>query len=123
MSYVLRLFVALGLAKFFVMAESFSGSEVVVASPPRAQPRSRAPEVSIDHLVQSTEQGLGTHKLLQVSQCSSPLVVGLDIFCKGNKITDEVLELSKDVLFSLTRVDASGIWKRFSCKMLAGSWT
>ena len=69
------------------------------------------------------EPWLGTCKLRLVSQGSSPLVVGRDIFCKGNKITDEVLELSKDVLFSLTRVDASGIWKRFSCKMLAGSWT
>ena len=45
---------------------------------------------------------MGTHRLTQLSKGVAPLVGGLDI----------VLQMNQDLLTSLTKVSASGIWKR-----------
>ena len=111
MSYVLLLFVAL-LPQLALMYSSGSELYMVPAMASKALPcRSRAPEVSLDHLVQSIEVGLGTHRLMQISKGVAPLVGGLDIFCQSNKIPYAILEMNQDLLTSLTKVDASGIWE------------
>ena len=59
---------------------------MVLAMASKALPcRSRAPEVSLDHLVQSIEVGLGIHKPMQISKGADPLVSGLDISAESNK--------------------------------------
>ena len=40
------------------------------------------------------------------------MVVGWAHFAKNNKITDEILELNKDILDALLDVNHSGIWKK-----------
>jgi hypothetical protein len=42
----------------------------------------------------------------------APLVAGWAHFAQNNKITDEILELNKDILDALLDVNQSGIWKK-----------
>ena len=65
MSYVWQLRVALRLLMFAMMAESCSALVPVMAH--MEQPKSRAPEVSVDHFVESIKHGLGFHNLMQIS--------------------------------------------------------
>ena len=74
-------------------------------------PRSKAPDVSLESLVGTLEQGFGAAKFLQVAK-GAPLVVGWAHFAQNNKITDEILELNKDILDALLDVNHSGIWKK-----------
>jgi len=104
-----------------VMAGSSSGLAIVPVS--KWQPRCRAPEVSLDDVVACMAQGLGTAKLLKVSQGQAAVVHGWDIFSKGNKMTDTILELNQDLLSTLNKLNPSGIWKKLSCRMLWRSWT
>ena len=108
--YVLQLIVARGLPKFCSHGRVLQRVGADGCQCPQGSAQT-APEVSSDYLVESMEQGLGTHTLMHYSKGSSPLVVGWDIFCKGKKITYEVLELTKDLLTSLTKDIAIGIWQ------------
>ena len=74
-------------------------------------PRSRARDVSLGSIVGTMEQGFGVAKLLQVAK-GAPLVVGWAHFAQSNNITDEIIELNKDILDALFDVIHSGIWKR-----------
>ena len=71
--------------------------------------KSRAPEDSLDHVVQSMEVGLCTHKLMHIFKCDAPLVGGLDMFCNINKITYAILDMNQDLVTSLTKVNARGM--------------
>ena len=77
----------------------------------KAAPRSRAPDVSLESLVGTLEQGFGAAKLLQVAK-GAPLVVGWAHFSQSNNITDEIIELNKDILDALLDVNHSRIWKK-----------
>jgi hypothetical protein len=57
------------------------------------------------------EQGFGAAKFLQVAK-GAPLVAGWAHFSQSNNITDEILELNKDILDALLDVNHSGIWKK-----------
>ena len=74
-------------------------------------PRSNAPDVSLESLVGTMEQGFGVAKFLQVAK-GAPLVVGWAPFAQNNNITYEILELNKDILDALLDVNHSGIWKK-----------
>ena len=72
---------------------------------------SKAPDFSLESLVGTMEQGFGAAKFLQVAK-GAPLVVGWAHFAQNNKITDEILELNKDILDALLDVNHSGICKK-----------
>ena len=74
-------------------------------------PSSRAPAVSWESLVGTMEQGFGVAKFLQVAK-GAPLVVGRAHFPQSNNITDEILELNKDISYALLDVNHSGILKK-----------
>ena len=71
-------------------------------------PRSKAPDVSLESLVGTMEQGFGAAKFLQVAK-GAPLVAGWAHFSHSNNITDEILELNMDILDALLDVNHSGI--------------
>ena len=73
-------------------------------------PKSKAPEVSLESLVGTMEQGFGAAKFLQVAK-GAPLVAGWAHFAQNNKITDDILKLNKDILDALLDVNHNGIWK------------
>jgi hypothetical protein len=77
----------------------------------KAVPKSKAPDVSLESLVGTMEQGFGAAKFLQVAK-GAPLVAGWAHFAQSNKITDEIIELNKDILDALLDVNHSGIWKK-----------
>ena len=81
------------------------------ASSRKAVPKSKAPDVSLESLVSTLEQGFGAAKFLQVAK-GAPLVVGWAHFANNNKIAYEILELNKDILDALLDVNHSGIWKK-----------
>ena len=53
-------------------------------------PKSTAPDVSLESLVGTLEQGVGAAKFLQVAK-GAPLVAGWAHFAQNNKITDETI--------------------------------
>ena len=59
--------------------ESSCSELLVAATASKALPRSRAPEVSLEDLVQSIEVGFGAHRLMQISKGSDSLVSGWEI--------------------------------------------
>ena len=63
-------------------------------------PRSKAPDVSVESLVGTVEQGFGAAMFLHVAK-GAPLVAGWAHFAQNNKITDDILELNKDILDAL----------------------
>ncbi len=91
------------------MESHCSELHIVPAMATKALPRSRAPDVSLEDLVQSIEVGLGAHRLMQISKGSVALVSGWDIFCTINKVTYAILEMKQELLYGLTKVNASGI--------------
>ena len=63
---------------------SCSELHMVTAMASKALPcRSREPYISLDHLVQSIDVGLGTHRLAQISNGVAPLVGGWDISARA----------------------------------------
>ena len=81
------------------------------ASSWKAVPRIRALDVSLESLVSTLEHEFGVAKFLQVAK-GAPLVVGWAHFAQSNKITDDILQLNKDILDALLDVNHSGIWKK-----------
>ena len=73
--------------------------------------KSRAPDSSLDNLVEIIEVGLGNHRLMHISKRVAPLVGGWDMFCKSNNITDAISEINQDLFTSLTKVSADCIRK------------
>ena len=92
------------------MAGASSGLQLaLVTTPGKPGPRGRAPELSLESLVSTMEHSFGAAKFMQVSK-GTPLVAGWENFAKNTKITDEILELNKDILDALLDVNPSGIW-------------
>ena len=94
------------------MAGASSGLQLaLITTPGKPGPRGRAPELSLESLVGTMEHSFGAAMLMQVAK-GKPLVVGWDNFAKKGKITDEILDLNKDILDALLDVNPSGIWKK-----------
>jgi hypothetical protein len=73
----------------------------------------------LESLVGTLEQGFGAAKSLQVAK-GAPLVVGWAHFAQNSKITDDIIELNKDILDALLDVNHSGIWNKSSVGQCIG---